>query len=121
MFGRPKIVKVERMVPVSQPLFDLPDFKTLSKEVRTVYESPDAFYGISEDGILRVKKKTFSPTIRKVKSVAVDFSQNSVYLDEKELFSLAADYGLEILATHTFYVVLSHDLTFLAPKEDPHV
>lgn len=118
MFGRSKIVKVTQILPSGQPLFDLPDIKTLSKEVKKIYESPHAFYGVTDsEVILRVKKKTFTPKIREVKSVAIGFSQNSIYLSKGELLNLASDYGFEVLATPQFYVLLSHGLTFLARRE----
>lgn len=112
---KPRFIKVEGIFPYGT-IFDVDSLETLTKRFRRIYETPEAYFGISRDAVFRVKKEGFKPTLRKVDSVYCNPELNKVHLKKETLFDIACDMGNELLETDDAFLMLTPNLVFISKK-----
>lgn len=116
-FRKSKIIPLESVGRIEYPIFEAKTLNVLQKHYNPIYETPTAYWAQDEDGFLvRVRKENWLPTIRKVKSVALDPNDKMIQCSKKTLFEIASDLDSEVFETSEAWILLTHALTFMAKK-----
>lgn len=112
-----KTVQIESLNIDGEVLFDLKNLNQLKKFSNKIYETDNAFYGVTDSGIQRVKKPNFKPAIYKVKTLILETGQTQIYVDYETLVELADKFGTPIWETDSYFLILGSGTAFYAEKK----
>ena len=117
-FKKPKIIPAHFFLSSEESLFDVQSLNILERNCKRIYETPGAFYGFVEDGVLRFRKINARPLILKAEMITIDPSTTSVFMSIDTLFNLAEKYRLLTWELDDRYLVLANGEYWHAMKSD---